>query len=179
MSNFTKNLAKGFIRAAVNQVGRDGGRVISNNLYNGKNYVPVAEVTPTGTATPPPVTPTEGGIPSDAISTTKPFTAGKMVWLSILSLFIMPFGSIFVLLYGVFMLLDKSDKVEWYRSEPNYVSDRRYKSGARYVGNVNKKYEAKVEASENVMATKKRNATISMAIGGLGVILFSAILIFH
>ena len=30
MGNFTEDLAKGFVRSAVNQVGRDGGKVISN-----------------------------------------------------------------------------------------------------------------------------------------------------
>lgn len=44
MSNFAKELAKGFVRSAVNQVGRDGGRVISNNLYNGQNYVTLNNV---------------------------------------------------------------------------------------------------------------------------------------
>ena len=37
--SFVKNLAKGFVRSAVNQVGRDGGRVISNSIYGGRNYV--------------------------------------------------------------------------------------------------------------------------------------------
>lgn len=32
MGNFTEDLAKGFVRSAVNQVGRDGGKRI--NTYN-------------------------------------------------------------------------------------------------------------------------------------------------
>ena len=33
MGSFINELAKGFIRSAVNQVGRDAGRVVSNNVY--------------------------------------------------------------------------------------------------------------------------------------------------
>ena len=37
MGNFTEDLAKGFIRSAVNQVGRDGGKV---TLFMGMHIVP-------------------------------------------------------------------------------------------------------------------------------------------
>ena len=33
-------LLKGFFRSAVNQVGRDGGKVISNEIYKGKHSTP-------------------------------------------------------------------------------------------------------------------------------------------
>ena len=39
--SFLNNLLKGFIRSAVNQVGRDGGRVISNQLYGDAHASPV------------------------------------------------------------------------------------------------------------------------------------------
>lgn len=39
---FLTNLGKGFIRSAVNQVGRDGGRVLSNRIYGNKHSVPVS-----------------------------------------------------------------------------------------------------------------------------------------
>ena len=41
MGNFFVNLGKGFIRSAVNQVGRDGGKVISNNLYGNAHSTPI------------------------------------------------------------------------------------------------------------------------------------------
>lgn len=37
---FFENLGKGFIRSAVNQVGRDGGRVVSNQLYGDAHSTP-------------------------------------------------------------------------------------------------------------------------------------------
>lgn len=42
---FIQNLAKGFIRSAVNQVGRDSGRVISNKIYGNAHSTPINGVT--------------------------------------------------------------------------------------------------------------------------------------
>ena len=39
--SFLNSLFKGFIRSAVNQVGRDGGKVISNQLYGNAHATPV------------------------------------------------------------------------------------------------------------------------------------------
>lgn len=40
MEKFLMQLLKGFFRSAVNQVGRDGGKVISNEIYKGKHSTP-------------------------------------------------------------------------------------------------------------------------------------------
>ena len=42
--SFIGKLAKGFITSAVNQVGRDGGRVISNSLYGDAHATPIRRV---------------------------------------------------------------------------------------------------------------------------------------
>ena len=42
--SFIGNLAKGFVRSAVNQVGRDGGKVISNKLYKDAHATPIRNV---------------------------------------------------------------------------------------------------------------------------------------
>ena len=39
--SFINNLAKGFFRSAVNQVGRDGGKVISNKVYGNSHSTPL------------------------------------------------------------------------------------------------------------------------------------------
>lgn len=44
MNKFAKQLAKGFVRSAVNQVGRDGGKVISNKVYGDRHSKPVRVV---------------------------------------------------------------------------------------------------------------------------------------
>lgn len=38
---FLSNLLKGFVRSAVNQVGRDGGKIISNKIYKGTHSTPI------------------------------------------------------------------------------------------------------------------------------------------
>ena len=42
--SFLTDLAKGFVRSAVNQVGRDGGKVISNRLYGDRHSTPIRNV---------------------------------------------------------------------------------------------------------------------------------------
>ena len=178
MSNFTKQLAKGFIRSAVNQVGRDGGRVISNNLYNGENYIPISNTTGSIKHPSSGLAANQSTVPQESVSTTKHFTAGKMALLSFLSIFLMPLGPMGVILYGVFLLVDRSDKVEWYTTEPSYTKDLRYKTGARYIGDITQRHSAKVQASPEVMNIKKRNAKIAIIIGGVGLVLFAVIMIF-
>ena len=40
--SFIDQLFKGFVRSAVNQVGRDGGRVISNEIYGNAHGIKVS-----------------------------------------------------------------------------------------------------------------------------------------
>lgn len=42
--SFLQELGKGFIRSAVNQVGRDGGKVISNAIYGDAHATPIRKV---------------------------------------------------------------------------------------------------------------------------------------
>lgn len=44
---FLGNLAKGFVRSAVNQVGRDTGKVVSNQLYGDAHATPIRNVNKT------------------------------------------------------------------------------------------------------------------------------------
>lgn len=45
--SYVNKLAKGFVRSAINQVGRDGGRVVSNKVYKGKHSKPIYYHDPT------------------------------------------------------------------------------------------------------------------------------------
>jgi hypothetical protein len=40
--SFIQNLLKGFIKSTVNQVGRDGGKVISNKIYKDRHSTPIS-----------------------------------------------------------------------------------------------------------------------------------------
>lgn len=162
MGKFATQLAKGFVRAAVNQVGRDGGRVISNQIYNGQNYVPVAEVTPNQPMGAMPQQ--HHTIPSGAYSTTKQLSTGKIILFVILSLFLFPLGTIGVFIYGVVKMIDKMDTIEWVEEVPQFVQDRRYKTGSRYAGNALVKHKQKVMATPEVAAINKRNGIIAISI---------------
>lgn len=48
MGSFINELAKGFVRSAVNQVGRDAGRVVSNNIYGDAHSIPHRNVSTGG-----------------------------------------------------------------------------------------------------------------------------------
>lgn len=48
MGSFISGLAKGFVRSAVNQVGRDAGRVVSNNIYGDAHSIPHRNVSAGG-----------------------------------------------------------------------------------------------------------------------------------
>lgn len=42
--SFIKQLGKGFVRSTVNQIGRDTGKVISNQIYGDKHATPIRKV---------------------------------------------------------------------------------------------------------------------------------------
>ena len=42
--SFTNQLFQGFVKSAVNQVGRDGGKVISNQVYSDSHATPIRGV---------------------------------------------------------------------------------------------------------------------------------------
>lgn len=181
MSNFAKDLAKGFVRSAVNQVGRDGGRVISNQIYNDRNYVPVS---PVGNQQSADDTQNnyaqrhcQSNIPQRAVSATKHFSAGKMVWLTLASVMIMPIGSVIVFLYGLFQFIDKSDKLVWQTTKTVHTPDRRYKTGTRPSGTINVTESVKVDASPEALSIKQRNGKIAMIIGGIGLALFTIMML--
>lgn len=173
MSNFAKNLAKGFVRSAVNQVGRDGGRVISNQLYNNKNYVPIQNVSET-TQMGHPVDSAQDGFMPNAVVKTKLGT-GTII-LIILGLLAIPIGPIAVLTYGIARYLKNTTKIEWTEIQPQYVQDRRYKNGCRYIGDINVTKSNVIPADDFSKSEYRRQGIIIMVASGafllLGVVSF-------
>lgn len=157
--SFVKNLAKGFVRSAVNQVGRDGGRVISNSIYGGRNYVPVSNVAQQGA---PQYAPQ---MAEGAVIKNKPLSTGKIVLFVFLSFCLFPVGSIGVAIYGLVSYFDKNAKLEWDEVVPQYAQDRRYRTNRRYIGDAVVKHKTKVPASPEVIAINKKNGVTALAIG--------------
>lgn len=173
MSNFAKNLAKGFVRSAVNQVGRDGGRVISNQLYNNQNYVPIQNVNNIPQMEHPIDSVRDDTMPKTVVK--NKLGAGTII-LIILGLFAVPIGPIAVLIYGIARYLKNTTKIEWTEKQPQYVQDRRYKNGRRYIGDINVIKSNVIPADDFSKSEYRRQGIIIMVASGafllLGVISF-------
>lgn len=129
MSNYWGNLSKEFVRSAVRQVGRDGGKVISNKIYKGKHGTPIYY---SGDGS---------GMSSSTVDISEinmdeqPRVKGGGVVPVLKGIFfqIIPLiGSLVVLVQSLNYLLKK--KVAVYATVPNRVADKRYKVGYRIDG---------------------------------------------
>ena len=173
MNSFISNLAKGFVRSAVNQVGRDGGRVISNKIYNGQNYVPVN----TSQQASQPMS-TYAQIPDNATYANPSLSSGKYILLVFLSLLFFPFGTFGVLIYGLVRYNKTDMKVTWEEMQHQYTVDRRYNSGQRYAGIQTTTHSTSIPANEYALSEYKKSGKILMMLSGIiGVLMTLCILI--
>lgn len=125
--SFVTQLGKSFIRSAVNQIGRDGGKVISNQIYGDQHSTPIRIVADVETG--------EINIPED-VHIQKDYTILKIICAFFLA--ILPYlGGVILIYRGIVNCIRKSKKLYRTEQRANYVQDRRYKSGARYVGSSN------------------------------------------
>ena len=137
---FFKNLAKGFVRSAVNQVGRDGGKVVSNKIYNDSHSTPVRVVGDK-------LDKSQDNSINDTIPETRgdllnagytPELLGSSVWLYFFlligSIIIPAIGPIYWLFSSIQNLFKNKVKFYTYIQEPTYVADKRFKSGMREAG---------------------------------------------
>lgn len=152
---FLEQLAKGFVRSAVNQVGRDGGRVVSNKVYGNAHATKIQVVGNEGDApaSASPATsfdlmskdgnvihfeadnpPGEEWIRRNA----KPViyeTSVIMNGLMLIGSFFFPvLGPLYWLMKSAFSFFAKSVKYQAIAVVPNLVSDRRRKEGYRQDG---------------------------------------------
>lgn len=150
---FFENLGKGLIRSAVNQIGRDGGRVVSNQLYGDAHSTPHRIVNNN-------VKPVIDG--DDYVAQyAKEQTMTGVILRVIFAFFFNILGAAVLLVYG----LKKKSKsafstVYRYEQIPTYVKDGRYRSGVRYTGNMTVKKKYYSEADENTAERNKRIANI-------------------
>lgn len=175
--SFGKNLAKGFVRSAVNQVGRDGGRVVSNKAYGDKHSIPIRHVNEKGEHV------TEGDQTTDKETVAnnradllnegyKPeLFEGNffMNFFAIIGSIIIPvLGPLYWLVMGVMNLFRTKTKFYKYDREAVIVSDKRYKTGTRQEGYKKVKNYAAVavlsSSSERMIFIAK--GIINLAIGG-------------
>lgn len=161
---FLGDLAKGFVRSAVNQVGRDGGRVISNHLYGNAHSTPIrssanGEMFYQDTVKEYPLI-KENLIPSVA----------KYIFIGISGILFTPLSSIIILVLGLRKMQQNTIKAYYFKDVATYVSDRRYKRGVRYNGNITTKIHITINANDNEkkeIKTVGRNYIIIAAISFL------------
>lgn len=138
--SYLNKLAKGFIRSAVNQVGRDGGRVVSNKVYKGKHSKPIYYHDPTSQQNPS----NDQGSTSDSDHPTEidwsvqpnlmkshpfvTFIKGYFVHMLV-------FIGFFIALYKIISsFLKKNTPI--YSVVENRIQDKRYKAGYRVDGDI-------------------------------------------
>lgn len=182
MGNFLSNLAKGFVRSAVNQVGRDGGRVVSNRLYgdahstpyrtsanNSNEYTTFKEMSPEQLKE---QAVKDGFVP--VYQETSVFV--KIIYLVFCTIWCMmtfdklPLISMIpalILIYKGAMKIRTKDTIKMKKrvTVAVYKSDRRYKSGERLAGYTEKDVEINVPSSKDEAEMKQNvgSAYIVMA----------------
>src|SRR5690606_20440406 len=134
--SFLNNLAKGLVRSAVNQVGRDGGKVISNQVYGNAHSTPIRAVSNNQTQT--------ENINSLNLTEEKEYIWVKFFWAIIISGLLPFLGGLIIIYRGYVNYNHKLIKMYKTESQSVYASDKRYKSGQRYEGTKQVKIPVKV-----------------------------------
>lgn len=172
MGNFLSNLAKGFVRSAVNQVGRDGGRVVSNRLYgdahstpyrtsanNSNEYTTYKEMSPKQL--------NEQAIRDGFVPVyQETSTFARVVYLMFCAIWCamtfdkLPLISVIpalILIYKGAMKIKTKDTIKMKKrvTVAVYKSDRRYKSGERLAGYTEKDVEINVPSSKEEAEMKQ------------------------
>lgn len=133
--SFSNKLFKGFIRSAINQVGRDGGRVISNTIYKDSHSIPIRNVKNTES------------IRSDVFENNTnenipegfkySFFSSKWYiyfFMIIGSIILYPISWLYFLIQGIIYFNKKTITYSGYVSQSVYASDKRFNTGRRYEG---------------------------------------------
>lgn len=161
MGSFINGLAKGFVRSAVNQVGRDAGRVVSNQLYGDAHSTPHRNVSAGGAGRVSSV----GQVEDEGIQPIVPSVCVAWIWGFVGFLFSI-IGGVILLIVGYRKLKRKYTAYGWqYESRAVYVADGRYKRGERYDGHQLTRRRVEVEADDYIIARNEKIAKIYLYFG--------------
>lgn len=169
-SSFFGNLAKGFVRSAVNQVGRDAGRVVSNGVYGDRHSIPIRNVSGNERIA------RYGEVKVESRQRLLPSESNAIVAVLI--------GCCFTLVGGIVLLLvgiSKSGKKtivyeKQVQSQAVYVADGRCKDGMRYDGDNLMQRKVPVAADEYEIELNTKIANI-YKYGGIAAIVFWSIVL--
>ena len=161
MGSFINGLAKGFVRSAVNQVGRDAGRVVSNQLYGDAHSTPHRNVSAGGAGRVSSV----GQVEGEGIQPIVPSVCVAWIWGFVGFLFSI-IGGVILLIVGYRKLKRKYTAYGWqYESRAVYVADGRYKRGERYDGHQLYRRRVEIEADDYIIAKNEKIAKIYLYFG--------------
>lgn len=159
MGSFINGLAKGFVRSAVNQVGRDAGKVISNNVYGDRHSTPYRNVSNGKRIV------DVGEVKDEGMQVIRPSVTTAVIW-SFVGLLFSFLGAIGLLVVGFKKLRNKNIAHAWvYESQAVYVSDRRRKTGMRYDGDNLTRRKVEIMASEEDVELNERIAKVYLWAG--------------
>ena len=156
--SFLNNLAKGFVRSAVNQVGRDGGKVISNQVYGDAHATPIRG-TGSGNGKAEfinkyakiPENNSRGALLTAGYEADIFKTGFWSNFFALIGSFILPFiGALYWLIIGLRNIFKTKTEFYGYDKKSVYKADKRYKTGRRHEGFA----KVKVYADKPVLATK-------------------------
>jgi hypothetical protein len=161
MGSFINGLAKGFVRSAVNQVGRDAGRVVSNNIYGDAHSIPHRNVSAGGAGRVSSV----GKVEDEGIQLIVPSVGAAWFWGFVGFMFSI-IGGVVLLIVGYRKLKNKHTAYGWqYTSQAVYIADGRYKRGERYDGHQLTRRKVEVEADDYIIARNEKIAKIYLYFG--------------
>lgn len=161
MGSFINGLAKGFVRSAVNQVGRDAGRVVSNKIYGNAHSIPHRNVSAGGAGRITGV----GQVEDEGIQPIVPSVGAAWFWGFVGFMFSI-IGGVVLLIVGYRKLKRKYTAYGWqYESRAVYVADGRYKRGERYDGHQLSRRRVEIEADEYIIARNEKIAKIYLYFG--------------
>ena len=164
--SYINNLVKGFVRSAVNQVGRDGGKVVSNKIYGNSHSSPIKIV--------------DGNLSNkdheSGLTLEKEYIWVKSFWGLIICFCIPIFGSL-LLFYRAYVNFYKKT-ITAYKNEKQavYKSDRRYTNGRKLLGYQNVKIPVKIEIDETQRKRAKIKSYIYIIIALLPLLIYPIIL---
>lgn len=164
---FLNDLGKGVIRSAVNQVGRDAGRVVSNQLYGDAHSTPYRRAG------------YESKCFIDESSEEvlyEQYKTQNFLFHCLIAFLFNVAGGIALLLYSL-NLRKKANIVRGKRflTYKTYVTDNRYKDGLRYNGNITRSIPF-VRAANDEQMEKNKKVARNYLIAGIVLIIYGVIL---
>lgn len=158
---FLNDLAKGFVRSAVNQVGRDGGKVISNQVYGNQHATPirVAENMPTEN--------------SENLIADKEYIFIKLMWACVLSAIIPIIGGLIVVYRSYVNNKKTTKKMFKIEKQAVYKADRRHTTGQRFEGYQQVKVPIEIDIDEEQKKKNKIKSIGYFIIGILSIVVYS------